>query len=141
VRVVFKFLAGLVFVAVIVQVGLAGIGAFHSVNKNDDGPLAKEKVSDWFGPHAGLGYLILLLTLLLMIVGFATRQPRWRNRAAALFGLLVLQVLLAWIGGGVWALGFLHPINALVIFTLSGLLAREAWTADTARAPVAEPAV
>jgi hypothetical protein len=42
-------------------------------------------------------------------------------------------VLLAWLGGGVWALGFLHPINALAIFGLSGMMAAAEWRPERAR--------
>ena len=126
-RAAFKYLVGLFFVGVIAQIGLAGIGAFHTVSKNDDGPLAKEKAGDWFGPHAAVGYLLLLLSLLLLLVALAARDGRLRRGAALLFGLMIVQVLLAWLGGGVWALGFLHPINALAIFAFSGMLAASEW--------------
>jgi hypothetical protein len=127
VRAAFKYLAALFFVGVVVQVGLAGIGAFHTVSKNDDGPLAKEKAGDWFGAHAAVGYLLLLIALLLVIAAFASRDARLRRGGGLLFGLMILQVLLAWLGGGVWALGFLHPINALAIFAVSGMLAAAEW--------------
>jgi hypothetical protein len=127
VRAAFKYLVGLFFVGVIAQIGLAGIGAFHTVSKNDDGPLGKEKAGDWFGPHAAVGYLLVLLSLLLLLVALAARDGRLRRGAALLFGLMIVQVLLAWLGGGVWALGFLHPINALAIFAFSGMLAASEW--------------
>jgi len=127
VRAAFKYLVGLFFVGVIAQIGLAGIGAFHTVSKNDDGPLAKEKAGDWFGPHAAVGYLLVLLSLLLLLVALAARDGRLRRGAALIFGLMIVQVLLAWLGGGVWALGFLHPINALAIFAFSGMLAASEW--------------
>jgi hypothetical protein len=127
VRAAFKYLIGLFFVGVVAQIGLAGVGAFHTVSKNDDGPLAKEKAGDWFGPHAAVGYLLLLLSLLILIIALAARDGRLRRAAGLLFGLMIVQVLLAWLGGGVWALGFLHPINALAIFGLSGMLAAAEW--------------
>jgi uncharacterized protein DUF6220 len=127
VRAAYKYLVGLFFVGVVAQVGLAGVGAFHTVSKNDDGPLAKQKAGDWFGAHAAVGYLLVLLSLLILIVALAARDGRLRRGAGLLFGLMIVQVLLAWLGGGVWALGFLHPINALAIFALSGMLAAAEW--------------
>jgi hypothetical protein len=127
VRAAFKYLVALFFVGVVAQIGLAGVGAFHAVSKNDDGPLAKEKAGDWFGAHAAVGYLLVLLSLLLLLVALAARDGRLRRGAGLLFGLMIVQVLLAWLGGGVWALGFLHPINALAIFGLSGMLAAAEW--------------
>jgi hypothetical protein len=133
VRAAFKYLVGLFFVGVVAQIGLAGVGAFHTVSKNDDGPLAKEKAGDWFGAHAAVGYLLVLLSLLLLLVAFAVRDGRLRRGAGLLFGLMIVQVLLAWLGGGVWALGFLHPINALAIFGLSGMLAATEWRPEHGR--------
>ena len=126
-RAAFKYLVGLFFVGVVAQIGLAGVGAFHTVSKNDDGPLAQDKAGDWFGPHAAVGYLLVLLSLLILIIALAARDGRLRRGAGLLFGLMIVQVLLAWLGGGVWALGFLHPINALAIFGLSGMLAAAEW--------------
>jgi hypothetical protein len=127
VRAAFKYLVALFVVGVVAQIGLAGVGAFHTVSKNDDGPLAKEKAGDWFGAHAAVGYLLVLLSVLLLLVALAARDGRLRRGAGLLFGLMIVQVLLAWLGGGVWALGFLHPINALAIFGLSGMLAAAEW--------------
>ena len=126
-RAAFKYLVGLFFVGVVAQIGLAGVGAFHTVSKNDDGPLAQDKAGDWFGAHAAVGYLLVLLSLLILIIALAARDGRLRRGAGLLFGLMIVQVLLAWLGGGVWALGFLHPINALAIFGLSGMLAAAEW--------------
>jgi hypothetical protein len=133
VRAAFKYLVALFFAGVVVQVGLAGLGAFHTVSKNDDGPLAKEKAGDWFGAHAAVGYLLVLLSLLLLIAALAARDGRLRRGAGLLFGLMIVQVLLAWLGSGVWALGFLHPINALAIFALSAMLAAAEWRPTLSR--------
>lgn len=122
-----KYLAGLVFVGIVVQVALAGIGAFHAVNANDDGPLAKSKAGDWFSAHGVVGTILVVVSLVLLLVALAARDAQWRKRGLILFGLMVLQVLLAWLGGGVWALGFLHPLNALVLFAYSGMVASAAW--------------
>ena len=126
-RAAFKYLIGLFFLGVIAQVGLAGLGAFHTVHQNDDGPIDKGKAGDWFGAHAGVGYLLVLLSLLLLLVALASRDGRLRRGAGLLFGMMIVQVLLAWLGGGVWALGWLHPINALGIFAVSGMLAAAEW--------------
>jgi hypothetical protein len=142
-RSAFKYLAGLFFVGVVVQVGLAGIGAFHAVNKNDDGPIAKNKASDWFGAHGIVGSVLVLVALLLLIVAFIARDKAWRKQAGWLFGLMIVQLVLAAVGSSVWALGFLHPINALAIFALSGMLAHSVWrsNAETVPSPVAASVV
>ena len=135
-RAVYKYWAALVFLAVIVQVGLAGYGAFFVANAVDESPVNEDKFEDGFGLHAGIGYLVVLLGLIFLVIALAARigKPRiWRN--VWLAGLLVLQVLLAWFGFGVPAIGALHPINALAIFALSGSIAWAAW-----REPAQEPA-
>ena len=50
---VYKYLAGLVFLAVIVQIGFAGYGAFWSRSDVDDGPVNEDRFEDVFGLHAG----------------------------------------------------------------------------------------
>ena len=65
--------------------------------------------------------------MLILLVALAARDGRLRRGAGLLFGLMIVQVLLAWLGGGVWALGFLHPINALAIFAFAGMLAAAEW--------------
>ena len=51
--------------------------------------------------------------------------------------LFVVQVLLAWLGDGVPALGWLHPLNALLILGFTGRNAYRAWQE---RAPAAASA-
>jgi len=58
-------------------------------------------------------------------LAFASRVPLQRTVALAIAG--IVQVLLAWLGESVPGLGFLHPINALLIFALSGAAAHVAW--------------
>jgi ABC-type sugar transport system substrate-binding protein len=129
-----KYLSGLVFVGIVVQVALAGIGAFHTVHANDDATLAKSQAGDWFSAHGIVGTIVVLVSLVLLLVALAARDAEWRKRALIVFGLMVLQLLLAWLGDGVWALGFLHPLNALVLFAYTGMIAAAAWRGTTRHA-------
>ena len=73
------------------------------------------------GAHIGLGYLVVLSFLVLLILAAIARVGRPRLVwSALLFGLGILQVLLAWFGFEVPAIGALHPINALLIAGLAG---------------------
>lgn len=129
-RTLYWLWATLVFVAVIVQVGFAGYGAFYAANKlDDDGSTIDEDVFfHGFTFHAAWGYIVVLLGLILLVIGVAAGIGKWRlGRHGVLFALLVLQVLLAWFGFGVPAIGFFHPVNALAIFSLSGWIARDEW--------------
>ena len=118
------------FAAIVVQVGLAGYGAFYAANKLDDeGSTIDEDVFfDGFVAHALFGYILILAALLLLVIGAIAGIGKWRlGRHGVLFGLLVLQMFLAWFGFGVPAIGFFHPVNALLIFGLAGWIAWDEW--------------
>jgi hypothetical protein len=124
-RAVYRYLSLLVFAAVILQVGFAGYGAFKVAGDVEDSSVDEDQVGDAFGAHAGFGYLVILLGLIALIVALVARHRI--KHAAILFGLLVLQLLLAWFGFESPFIGFFHPINALVIFAVSGWIALSEW--------------
>jgi hypothetical protein len=133
VQTVYRYWAWVVVIAVVIQVGLAGYGAFYAANKVEDATIDEDTFMDGFGLHAGIGYLVVLFGLVLLILAFAARVGRERViRSAALFGLLILQVLLAWFGFEVPAIGFFHPVNALLIVGLSGSIAWTSWRGPAA---------
>jgi hypothetical protein len=130
---VYRYWAWIVFIAVCLQIGFAGYGAFFVANAVDDNPVNQDKFDDGFGLHVGFGYLVVLLVLVFLLIAFAARVGKQRLiKNAVLFGLLILQVVLAWIGEAVSAIGFFHPINALLIFGLSGSMAWTYWRSPTA---------
>jgi len=128
----FRIWASLVSLAVIVQVGLAAYGGFHAVDVSDDkGAITKHGVEDGFNAHAALGYVILLAVLVLMLLAYFARsgpggasRPKW---AGILLVLLIVQVLLAWLGGAVAGLGVLNGMNALAVAGVAGSLAGREW--------------
>jgi hypothetical protein len=126
----FRYLTSILFVAVVVQVALAGYGAFNAVKKSDDnGSISHDAVENGFNAHAILGTLIVALMLLLLIVALAGRLGRgYLHYAGGLFVLGILQLLFAALGNAVPALGFLHAVNALAIYAAAALLAHRAWT-------------
>lgn len=149
-RTAYRYLSWLIFAAVIVQVGLAGYGAFNAANKAEDAhhddaqtiTLGKDTIEDGFGLHWAVGELILLLTLLaLILAAVGGIRGRRLKLAGALFGLLVLQVILGFLGFATAYLGALHPINALLIVGLSGWLAISGKRDDSLEpVPVTPPA-
>jgi len=142
VQTLYRYWAWIVFAAVCLQVGFAGYGAFYVANAVDDGTVDEDKFMDGFGLHAGFGYLVVLLVLIYLLIAFAAKVGKSRIiRNAVLFGLLILQVILAWVGFGVPAIGFFHPVNALLIFGLSGSMAWTYWKSGTAAPAATEPAV
>jgi hypothetical protein len=124
----FRYWAWIVYAAVIVQIGFAGYGAFDVAGSVEDSTVDEDQVSDAFGLHLGLGYLILLSSLVLLILAFLSRGGRQRvTHSAILFGLMILQVLLAWFGYEAAVIGFFHPINAVALAGLSFWIAWKAW--------------
>jgi cytochrome b561 len=128
VEAVYRVWAAIVAAAVLVQIGFAGYGAFYVAKKVDDAPVNDDTFMDGWGLHSGFGYLVLLLSLVFVLIALAARVGRPRVlRTLALFGLMVLQMLLAWFGFEIPVIGVFHPINAFLILGLSGSIAYEAW--------------
>jgi hypothetical protein len=134
-RTIYRYWAALLFLAVIVQIGAAAYGGFYASEKlsdqtgSDETKSITEKVFDHgFGFHVGFGYIIFLGALVLLLLALAARLGKRR----VLFALAVpvavaVQIVLAWASESVSGIGFLHGINALVIFGLTGSLVGQAW--------------
>jgi hypothetical protein len=147
VRTVYWVWSMVVFVMVVIQIGLAGYGAFFVAHKLDDeGSTIDDKVfEDGFQFHAALGYFVILAGLVLMIIGLIAGIGKWRlGKHGLLFLLLFIQLWLAWIGFAVpFPVGFLHPINAFLILGLTSWIVWSEWLLwrdRKAGSPVAAPA-
>jgi Family of unknown function (DUF6220) len=128
-RVVYRFWAALLFLAVLVQIGAAGYGAFYSAEKIDDHKVIDEDAFDHgWSFHTGFGYLVFLAAVVLFLLALASRLGKrgvlWALAAPL---LVVVQILLAWTGEDEPVVGILHPINAVVIAGLTGSIAVYAW--------------
>ena len=134
-RDLFKYLTSVLFVAVVAEVALAGYGAYNAVDKSgDNGSVSKHAVEHGFSAHVALGTVIAAVMLLLMVVAAAGRLGKpWLQWSTGIFLLGILQMLLGWLGSAVASLGFLHAVNALVIYAAAALLAHRAWTERPAR--------
>jgi uncharacterized membrane protein len=138
-RAVFRWWSAILIVAVLVQIGFAGYGAFYVVDKADEGSkiVTSDQVDHGFGPHQ-FGYIVILLGLILVPLAFAAKVDQMRKRMSILIAvLLILQFVFA-ILGWAWApLGFLHPLNAIAIAAVTGMLARIEWRGGARAAPAA----
>ena len=125
-RAAFRIVASLTSLAVIVQVGFAGYGAFNAVNKADDaGSVSKHSVENGFDPHGVVGTVVIALMIVLLILALVAR---YRIRVAGfLLALGIAQMLLAWGASGAAWVGFFHGINALAIAGIAGSLAGNEW--------------
>jgi hypothetical protein len=137
VRAIYKYWAALIFIGVLAQVGAAGYGAFYTANKLEDkGDVLGHKAFDnaW-NAHTIIGTVVIGAMIILLILGLVGRLGKpaiWLPLALAVAG--VVQMLLGELGTNVPGLGFLHTINALALFTLSGLIAHRAWRGTSASA-------
>ena len=133
-RAIYKWWAALLFVSVLVQFGFAGYGAFFASSQLEDkGDVLGHSAFDHaWRFHVGFGYIVVYATVILFILGLIARigRPRiWFALALAVAG--VVQMFLAYLGEDHAKAGFLHPLNALVIFVLSAYIAHSSWRTRT----------
>jgi hypothetical protein len=146
-RSIFRWWVTLLLIAAVVQVGFAGIGAFDALDKATAGNLGDDDAFyDSFTLHAALGSLMLLGSLLLLILALVARVGKQQVLySLGIFVLMVAQLILGWSAQELPAvLGFLHPINALVIIAGLGIVAQREWMLarggePTGRAAMATP--
>jgi Family of unknown function (DUF6220) len=114
---------------IVIQFFLAGLGAFTTVHN-------KKFNDNNFGAHGLLGTLLVLIALVIMLIALIGRwSPTATKLSAALFGLMVVQLILGVSGAGTSpVLGGLHAVNALLIVAVAYLLVKNA------RHPLAAPA-
>jgi hypothetical protein len=104
---VHRVLALTILVGGVVQFLLAGYGVF------DD---------DSFGAHRILGDLLTLISLVVLILAAVGRKEAL-PASGLLFGLFILQNILAAVGDSAPAIGALHPVNGLAILGVAMLAA------------------
>ena len=142
-RTVYWVWSMVVLVMVILQIGFAGYGAFYAAHKlSDEGSSITDKTfEDGFGLHIGFGYVVWLAVIVLLAIGVIAGVGRWRlGKHGVLALLLTLQILLAWTGGSVPAVGALHPLNAFVILGLTISIVWDGWQARKAASAAVAPA-
>jgi hypothetical protein len=125
-RTAFRLVATLTSLAVIVQVGFAGYGAFNAIDKADDASVTKKTIENGFDPHGALGTIVVALMLILVLLSLFGGRIRARM-VTILFALGIVQMLLAWGATGAAWVGFLHGVNALAIAGVAGSLAGDEW--------------
>ena len=145
---VYKVLAYLVAIEVVVQ-AMAMVFAVAGLGKwvDDGGVLDKAAMENdslsftgsvGFAIHGVNGMLIIpLLALLLLIASFFAKIPGGVKWAALVLLLVVLQATLGLVGHAVPAVGALHGLNALLLFSTAIYTARRSTPA--AVGPAIEP--
>jgi hypothetical protein len=140
VRAVFRYWLWLLLAVVVLQIALAGLGAFDVVEKVSEAGTSvdEEAIDDSWGLHIGFGYLVLLGALITFVLALAARVGRQGVlHSLGIFGLVIVQVLLAWFGSEVPIIGALHPLNAFLILGAVLALTMREWKGEqmTAQPP------
>ena len=127
-RTAFRYATSLLFLAIVVQVGLAGYGAFNAIDEADGGPVTQKTIENGFDPHGVVGTIVIVLLLVALLVAAIGRlggvTVKW---AGGLFALGIVQMLLAWGATGAAWVGFLHGVNALAIYAGVAMLVHRVW--------------
>ena len=144
-RTIFRYWLWVLLAAVVLQIAFAGFGAFDVADKlgSEGASVDEESFNDSWGLHTGFGYLIFLGAIVTFLLALAARVGRQRVlHSLGIVGLVIVQIVLAWIGSGVPVVGALHPINAFLILGAVAALTMREWRGDrvtTTATPVAPP--
>jgi hypothetical protein len=124
VRAAFRFLAIVLFVAILVQIGFAGYGAFHAIHAAAHHEVTKKTIESGFDVHGAIGGVIVVALVVLLVLAAVGRLGEVELLSAGILALLgVIQAVLGIVSTSVPALGFLHALNAVAILGVSGWLA------------------
>ncbi|MFG1621424.1 hypothetical protein [Kribbella sp. NPDC049227] len=139
-RSVYRVLAGLVAIGVVLQAMFIALGWFTAIKDMDDGLVIDKNYEGNTGHvlHGQFGMMVIpILALLLLIVSFFAKIQGGIRWALYVVGLVALQIVLAFLSFGVApVIGTLHGLNAFALAAVAGIAARRA--AGT-REPAAEP--
>jgi 1,4-dihydroxy-2-naphthoate octaprenyltransferase len=139
VRLVYRILAMLIAAGVVVQAAAIAFALFDIEKKTDDGQIySKDSHNGGVVLHSVLGEMVIpVIALLLLIVSFFAAIPGGVKWAAITFGVLVLQVVLAYAGDALPAVGVLHGINAFALAAVASIAMRKARLAESPAPAVA----
>lgn len=119
----YRYLAMATGTLVVLQAAAIAWAVFGLVDDVDSGTLVDKNYDGnaGFALHSMIGWMILpLVALVLLVVGYLIRDVdgalKW---AGIIFGLVVLQDLLAVVSFAAPVVGVLHGINALALLVVS----------------------
>lgn len=126
---VYRALAGLIAIGVVVQAMSVALAWFTVLKDTDEG-LVYDKNSEFNLGHlihtiVGSG-IIPLLAIVLLIISFFAKVEGGVRWALYVFGLVVLQFALAAVSFSAPAVGALHGLNAFALLGVASMAARKA---------------
>ena len=128
-----RFVTSIFFLGVILQFFFVGYGLFGM----KDGQTIDNAGS--LDPHRGFGFILSFFGAIVILILTLLAWPTPRR----LLGLWILLAVLAFIQPGLadfhhkWV-GMFHPVNAILLLTLSGALAHYAWRTHRSEEVAAE---
>jgi hypothetical protein len=138
-RFLYRLGAAILFAVVLVQIGAAGYGAFYAAHKLEhktSKPLSYHGFDHGFSFHKGLGYGVFLVAVVVFALALASRLGRARVLTALAAPVLVaITIILAWGGESAPVAGIFHPLLALGVFAVTGMMAHHAWRGSSTWAP------
>lgn len=123
------WLTRLIALGVVLQAAFVAMGTFEIFNAASDGQAFTEDSDYNAGQilHSTFGLMVIpLLSLILLVVSFFAKVPGGAKLAGAIFGLIVLQFVLALIAFPAPVIGLLHGLNAFVLAGVAGYAGRRA---------------
>jgi hypothetical protein len=134
-RATYRVLALLIPIGVVLQAAAVAYAWFAVLHDADKGAVFDEGSAPNAGHvvHSIGGMMVLpVIGLLLLIVSLFAKIPGGIKWAGIVFGVLVLQVLLAVLSFGAPIVGALHGINAFALAGVAAVAARKARTTEPA---------
>src|SRR3954447_14886083 len=128
-RAVYRVLAGLIAIGVVVQAMAIAVGWFTALKDVDDGLVIDKNYDGNWGHnvHSIVGSTAIpLFALLLLIVSFFAHVQGGVKWALYVFGLVVLQIAFAFAAFAAPVVGAFPGANALVLLAVAGMAARRA---------------
>ena len=127
-RSTYRVLALLICLGVVLQAAAIAFGWFDVIADSEDADVVLNDDYEGNAGHAMHGILgmagIPLIGLILLVVSFLTKVPGASKWAGYVFLSIVFQVFIAIMSFSTPVLGFLHGINAFVLFGLALMASR-----------------
>ncbi|CAA9378798.1 MAG: hypothetical protein AVDCRST_MAG21-1650 [uncultured Nocardioidaceae bacterium] len=137
----YRILAYLVAAGVVVQAADIAFAWFTAFSDMDSGTVVDENYRNTGHTlHGIMGMMVIpVLALVLLVVSFFAKVPDGVKWAASVFGVVVLQVALAFLAFGVTpALGALHGLNAMLLLGVSVMAGHRVGRHTVAHTPSTE---
>ena len=125
----YRVLAMLIAAAVVLQAMFIALAWFTAIKDMDDGLVIDKNYDGNIGHtlHEQMGMTVIpLLAIVFLIVSFFAHIAGGVKWAAVVFGLVALQITLAFVSFGVPAIGALHGLNAFAVLAVAAIAGRRA---------------